>query len=330
MSAVAPTPDDRRTAAVPGKQRKIPDAFRLLQTLRERCGVDRGGRERSGLLRTLAALTVRLHARHADPAQRDLLIDALSLLLHEPRARSRMILRANQAHLLLLEERRERRCRPAASRQLRDQVRWPGREHWVRAIRHDVRSRIMVTYHYGDYLHGLSLLSTTEPPDRARILLRNRETSPGATANLQELYRHSGLSLPRIVVARDADVLALRHRLRGGDCTLTTFCDLPPGHGATQSVPFLGHMAHMCSGPAQLAVSAGVPVVPVILAGEGGQQELRVGPALDPGSWRGLGYAGAVERVMRFLLRPLEEQLGDQPHLWRYLSILPAYFQRCP
>ena len=86
----------------------------------------------------------------------------------------------------------------------------------------------------------------------------------------------------------------------------------------------------MCSGPAQLAVSAGVPVVPVIIASEGGQQELRVGPALDPGNWQGLGYAGAVERVMRFLLHPLEEQLGDQPHLWRYLSILPAYFQRCP
>lgn len=253
-------------------------------------------------------------------------LDTLSVCLHEPRLRCRALLMNHQRHLLLLEKRRDRLQTRAGIGRRQRHIEWPGEEAWRRTIADDPRSRIMAACHVGDYVHCLPRLASAEPSGRDRVLLRQETGSVSAMANMHEAYRQLGLALPDILLAAEADPLLLRRRLREGGCTLTTFCDLSRQFGVPVETTFLGHRAWFCSGPARLAVSAGVPIIPVHVRPDTPGSRIVLAPAIDPSYWRGLDYEGAVRLVTGHLVRHLEQLVREVPGHWRYLTVLPRYF----
>ncbi|MGM0633777.1 MAG: hypothetical protein ACQETO_11485 [Pseudomonadota bacterium] len=291
------------------------------------CRVDAAGRERTGLLCLLVRPAVRLRWLSEPAAHRTDFLDTLSLWIDEPRSRCRSLLFRNHEYFLLLENRRNSRL---GARELDWRLRrmdWPGSAAWRRSIMADRRSRIMAVTHYGDYVLGLTRLACAEPPWRRRILLRLGQGSDNARANLREAYRQLGLVPPEIRSVETVDAVELRQHLRRGHCTLTTFCDLPPRFGVPVRVPFLGATARFCSGPAQLAVSAGVPVIPVSVRPGHESDTMLLGAAIDPARWQGLAYDEAVRAITTELAAHLEHRLREAPQYWRYLGMLPGYFQ---
>lgn len=257
---------------------------------------------------------------------RTAVLDGLSACLHEPESRCQALLMRHHRHLLLLEARRDRlQTRTGIARRQRQLV-WTEEKAWRKLIADDQRSRIMAACHFGDYVHCLPRLASAEPPGRDRILLRHEAGTPGSLANMREVYRQLGLSVPEVLLAAAADPLVLRNRLRRGGCTLTTFCDLSRQFGVPVETMFLGRRAWFCSGPAQLAVSAGVPVIPVHVRPGTLMSRIVLAPAIDPAHWRGMDYQEAVRMVTGRLVGHLELLLREIPQYWRYLSVLPRYF----
>lgn len=260
------------------------------------------------------------------PEVRAALLDNLSACLHEPAARCRVLLLRNQRHLMTLEKHRDRlQSRAVIARRLR-RVAWPEEEAWREAVSGDPRSRIMAASHFGDYVHCLPRVACAEPPGRDRVLLRHEAGPASGLANMREAYRQLGLSCPRILLAAETDALRLRSRLRRGGCTLTTFFDLSRQFGVCVETTFLGRPAWFCSGPAQLAVSAGVPVVPVHVLPDTRGSRIVLASAIEPSHWRGLAYEEAIRLVTGRLAGQLEELLRQAPGYWRYLAVLHRYF----
>ncbi len=291
------------------------------------CRPDAAGHERNGLFHVPVRAVVCLRWQSEPAARRTDFLDSLSVWLGEPRSRCRSLLLQNHEYFLLLENRRNSLLEAREMGWRLRKMDWPGAAAWRRSIMTDRRSRIMAVIHYGDYVHGLPRLACAEPPWRRRILLRLGQGSKNARANLREAYRQLGLVPPEIRSVETVDALELRQLLRRGHCTLTTFCDLPPRFGVPVRVPFLGATARFCSGPAQLAVSAGVPIIPVSVSPGRDCDTIRLGAGMDPAHWQGLAYDEAVEAITAGLARHLERRLREAPQYWRYMGLLPGYFQ---
>lgn len=297
-----------------------------LHRLRRRFWSTADGRERGCLLLLLSWPVPRLAWWRERRNVRAAALDSLSVCLHEPRSRCHSLLMHHHRHLLLLEERRDRMQSPAEIARRQRRLAWPEEEAWREAIAGDQRSRIMAASHVGDYVHCLPRLATAEPAGRDRVLLRHEAATPGSLANMHEAYRQSGLSAPEVLLTAEADPLVLRQRLRRGRCTLTTFCDLSRQFGVPVETRFLGRRAWFCSGPARLAVSAGVAVIPVHVIPGYNLGRIELAPAIDPSHWRGLEYEEAVRLVTGRLVAHLEKLLREAPQHWRYLTVLPRYF----
>ncbi|MEX1199004.1 MAG: hypothetical protein WEB57_14230 [Pseudohongiellaceae bacterium] len=279
------------------------------------------------MLRLLSWPSVRLGWWRERREVRMAVLDALSVCLHEPHSRCFALLMQHHRYLLLLEARRNSLQTRAQVARRQRRLLWPEEATWSESIAGDRRSRIMAACHVGDYVHCLPRLASIEPVTRERILLRHEAGTHAGVANMNEAYRQLGLSVPEILLASVADPLVLRQRLRRGNCTLTTFYDLSRQFGVPVETTFLGRSAWFCSGPAQLAVSAGVPVVPVsVMPGKSGDR-LVLHSAIEPSHWRDLEYRDAVRLVTGQLVAHLEQVLREMPQYWRYLTVLPHYFR---
>lgn len=283
-------------------------------------------RPSGGRLCLLSWLLVRLAWWRQRQEVRAAVLDSLSTCLHEPRFRCHALLMSHQRRLLLLEERRDRRQTRAGIARRQRRIVWPEEEAWRQTVADDPRSRIMAACHAGDYVHCLPRLASAEPSGRDRVLLRQEAGSVNGMANMREAYRQLGLSVPEVLLAAETDPLLLRRRLRRGGCTLTTFFDLSRQFGVAVETTFLGRPAWFCSGPARLAVSAGVPVIPVHVRPDTVKNRIVLAPAIDPSHWRGLDYEESVRLVTGRLVSHLEQLVREAPECWRYLTVLPRYF----
>lgn len=302
----------------------------LLETSRRRLWCDSRGRERHGLLRGLSRISATLRLCSHSVYNRQVLYDGWSVMLHEPRQRCRMLARRHLMHLMLTEERRNRLRGDEEIRDYRRRIVWPQRKAWSRAMANDRRSRIIATYHFGDYVHGLSQLAGAEVQGRVRMLIRQEHGSEASRMNLEADYRQLDRRPPRTLLADEVEPLRLWKRLRAGNCSLITFCDLPAGSGVACRVQFLGQPAWFSSGAAQLAVSAGVPVFPVISWHEADRSQLMTGAPIEPCLWQGKPFETAVQQLMQRLISVLEARLRQHPWQWRYLGGLARYFHPPP
>ncbi|MEX0618216.1 MAG: hypothetical protein WDZ76_13850 [Pseudohongiellaceae bacterium] len=196
---------------------------------------------------------------------------------------------------------------------------WPEKSAYRKLIMRDTRSRVVAGYHFGDYSGGLHCLLNEGENRRQRIVLRDRVPVQTFTSQ-QQTKAVTTLS------GRQFSPLTTAGLLRRGNTTLTIFCDLPRYYGTSVEVEFLGRRARFPRGPAQIAVFAGAPILPVICFRTGEGHQLDLHPLIETGVRRGEAPSDTVKRLTQQLVKILERYLYAWPAQWRFLNHLPFYF----
>jgi hypothetical protein len=189
----------------------------------------------------------------------------------------------------------------------------------------DCRSRIIATFHFGDFVYGLNTLLRHDRSERCSFVQTLETSQPAYFDNMQRLFADQCADASRQLPVSDNRPGALSALLKTSPCNLVMFADLPPGFGAMGRVSFLGRQARFPRGIACLAVRNQVPVLPVICVFSHGRHRIILGKQLEP-EFAGQTRKTAVAEIGQSLLDFFTAFLKRQPEQWRYLTVMPRYF----
>lgn len=232
----------------------------------------------------------------------------ISLLLKEPLARARVLLRR---HGLVQETLRLRQQQALG---VNGSPQWPDREAYRAWLRRNPGSRVLVTLHMGHYREAYHWLAAEAEPGR-RVISLQRE--------LDDTSRHLHQVDPRhhyqVLGQQSATSAAVVAALRAGNTTLAILCDLGPRFGDTEPVSLFGFPAHLVRGPALLAILGKAPLLPFVMVSCNGRDCLTLAPAISPTLQPGETLAQGVRRITTSLAQCLERWVRMAPEQWRFL-----------
>ena len=253
-------------------------------------------------------------------------VAAIATFLREPHGRTRRLLAANDKWLAGLERRRNRPLAQPELRRLVARLRFPQQGQLLELIGDDPRSRLLVSYHFGDYIYGLNLLgSSVSARGRVYYLSQTR----GSAAYFDNIRRAFGRSAPgpgSQLLAAETGIGILAPLLRSPGTQFVTFCDLSEQFGGRAAVNFLHRRAFFPRGPALLSLTNRIPMLPVINWFDGERGQLVLGEQIEPRRLAGESLAEAGSRITAALAGFFEPFFRSNPEQWRYLSALPLYF----
>ncbi len=253
-------------------------------------------------------------------------VAAVAAFLREPQSRARHLLAANKKWLRGLENRRNTRLAGADLRRYTARLRFPQLRNLQQLLRDDPRSRLLVTYHFGDYLYGPNLLAARIGAQTKVCFLAQAAGSDAYFANMKRAFGGRAMGPREQLLARDAQIGKLAPLLRRPGTQLITFCDLNEHFGGRARVEFLFRNAWFSRGPALLSLTNRVPLLPLINWTENGRAQVVLGNQMEPERFGGETLTAAAERITSGLVRFFEPFFRFSPEQWRYLSILPLYF----
>ena len=255
-------------------------------------------------------------------------LDLLSIYLREPLTTTSEILVKNVRFLDEIEHRRNTALTKTELQQWRSSIHIARSQDYREQAAHDEGSRIIASFHFGDFIYGLNALMCLEGPHRRRLVYSQAKGSDAYYHNMRHCFGGRALTHDAQLTAAEADPLRLAQSLRKGNCTLVMFCDLPPSYGETTAVEFLGREAWFPKGPALLALTTKTPLIPVINLKNRRQNHLRIVDAIEPFRRLDESLEAAVQRITQELIGLLEAYLRRQPEQWRYLQVMPIYFAK--
>ena len=270
------------------------------------------------------------HASSASSKDAAVVTAYLSKYLHEPKKVITKILRSNRA--FLNEVNRFRNCQQS-DRNLeahRSSFDFPQQQQFESLSQEHPGSRVLVSYHFGDFIYGCSLLATRENQHRQQYFLTQLQSTAAFTSNMQRSFGRDEVSR-RIQLTTDSiDLIQLASALRRGNTSILTFADLPTGFGERVQVSFLGRDAWFPKGPAMLALAGKAALLPVINLKEKGRNQILLYPQIETALREGESLIEAAHRITQELVTILEAVICQHPWQWRYLAALPTYFNEAP
>ena len=255
-------------------------------------------------------------------------LDLLSIYLREPLTTTSEILVKNVRFLDEIEHRRNTALTKTELQQWRSSIHIARSQDYREQAAHDEGSRIIASFHFGDFIYGLNALMCLEGPHRRRLVYSQAKGSDAYYHNMRHCFGGRALTHDAQLTAAEADPLGLAQSLRKGNCTLVMFCDLPPSYGETTAVEFLGREAWFPKGPALLALTTKTPLIPVINLKNRRQNHLRIVDTIEPFRRLDESLEAAVQRITQELIGLLDAYLRRQPEQWRYLQVMPIYFAK--
>jgi len=250
----------------------------------------------------------------------------LSVFLREPRQH---IDRLQSRHDRLQARLEYNRHHPQTDSHLKRHIlrfHFPQKVDYEKLLAVDSRSRILASFHFGDYVYGMHFLANNiEHPGPLKVLSQQ----PGSSiyrANIHAAFGVDSANEGAELLSDRQDVAALSAFLRQQQSTLILFCDLPSGCGERVCVNFLQRSAWFPRGPATLAVINRVPILPVITVAQGQKHYLILYPQLETAAQPEESLPDCIARITQCLVAILETHFRDSPEAWRYLRLLPAYF----
>ena len=190
----------------------------------------------------------------------------------------------------------------------------------------DPRSRIIATFHFGDFVFGMNYLLRHEPVQRGRIVLTQRVSDRAYFSNMQRAFSDRVTTPEQQWLTDGLSAARLGERLRNESITLVTFCDLPPQFGAGTRVEFLGRRAQFPRGAASLALRYQVPILPAICCYRRGVHHIVLAQQIEPHVRNEENRSACITRLTQQLIRQLESFVRVYPWQWRFLGSLPSYF----
>ncbi len=275
-------------------------------------------------LSILASLMLWFMQRQALPAARLRQQQALlSCLLHEPQSNIRSIW---HEHLVWFHFNYARRLihlenRPQSASYLKAFF-WREKTGYQRAIEKSSASRVLLSIHMGDFFGGFRALAMLSESGRQVISLRRDKAGNhgmqhfNAERIAHQVFYH-GYQRPAAIVGA----------LRRGHHTLATLFDLKEDFGSTVVVNFFGHRARFVKGPAQLAILGRCQIFPFVCFDQQGRHCIEMAPVIDTRLQQDESLHQGTVRITQALVSLAESWIRRWPAQWKYLPVLPAYFE---
>ena len=250
----------------------------------------------------------------------------VSFYLREPIRFTRRILLKSISFHYRLEYRRNRALGELTLKSHVAQFDFEQKQSYLQLISQDKRSRILVSYHFGDFVYGMNYLASFETANRKRLVLSQSGASREYFDNMQRAFGQSAAGRDSQIILSKLDISSLSSQLRKGNCTLVLFCDLPGGYGERVRVKFLNRYAWFPKGPAILSLVNKIPLLPAINYFDGKRYKIVLANQLEPLTLVHESFEQAVGRVTQDLVNFFERFFNRYPEQWRYLQKLPLYF----
>lgn len=236
------------------------------------------------------------------------------------------LLAKNRLHNCRFEQRRNKIERPSLVQRYCEDFKIPQREGYLDLIKKDGRSRIVVSFHCGDFLYGSASLFSLDSNKRRKYVLSLNRSSTACYSNLAAGFDRGAPDPECELLLCETDSSKLSQILRAGNASILLFCDVPPGLNETTEVSFLNRRAWFSIGPAILALVNRVPLLPLINYSTGNSSHLRLGNQIEPVLLPSETLRTGAKRITQSLVSFFESVFLESPEQWRFLSLLPCYF----
>lgn len=238
------------------------------------------------------------------------------------------LLAKNRLHNRRFEQRRNRAERAALVQRYCEGFEIPQRKDFLDLIRKDRRSRIVASFHCGDFLYGSANLFSLDSNNRKKYVLSLNRSSTACYSNLAAGFGHEAPSPECELLLCETGSSKLSQILRADNASILLFCDVPPGLNQTVEVNFLNRRAWFSIGPAILALANRVPLLPLINYSTGNSSYLKLGNQIEPELLPSETLRMGAKRITQSLVSFFESVFLENPEQWRFLSLLPCYFSK--
>lgn len=247
----------------------------------------------------------------------------LSYLLHEPIARIEKLWREHLFWFYFNYARRLLHLQPCPeSNSYLDSFFWPDQGDYYRVTHNNNASRVLLSIHMGDFFGAYRVLSALSTPGRQVISLRRDIIANHGMQNFSaDRINH------RVFFHQHHQATAIVSALRRGGLTLATLFDLRGDFGSTVAVEFFGRPARFVKGPAQLAIMGRSPIFVFVCHEHQGRNCIEMAPQIDTRLMPGESLHQGTVRVTQILVKLAESWIRRCPAQWKYLNVLPAYFE---
>lgn len=252
----------------------------------------------------------------------------IAYALRQPIAVINSLLAKNRRHNCRFEQRRNSAEREGLVQHYCKEFQIPQREDYLHLVRNDERSRIVVSFHCGDFLYGSASLFSLDSNQRRKYVLSLNRNSDACYTNLAAGFNHKAPGPECELLLDETPASKLSQILRAGNASVLLFCDVPPGLNETTEVRFLNRHAWFSIGPAVLALVNRVPLLPLINYSTGDSSSVRLGNQIEPVLLPSETLRAGAKRITQSLVSFFEAVLLEHPEQWRFLALLPLYFVR--
>ena len=246
--------------------------------------------------------------------------------LHLPISEVRKLLRRNKKFLRKVEYFRNKPQSISKLKKHVDCFTVNGKEEIIELLVEDKRSRLLVSFHFGDFVYGNNVLASYESNSRRQFFFTQLEPTAAFTANMEKAFGISRGAGPRQLTLKSSNAFNLVKKLKTENTSLLTFMDLPCGFGERTRVNFLGRDAWFPKGPAMLSLLAGVPILPILNCQDGNRHIVNVFPLIESSVGNKYEIKRITQEITQQLASYLERALILYPSQWRFLSALPSFF----
>ena len=249
----------------------------------------------------------------------------LAYLLRQPIRDVTALLASNRAHNSGLERSRNIIYSQSLVRQYCSKILIPQHEDYLILERDDPRSRIVVSFHFGDFIYGCAKLFTLGSNARRKFVLSLNNSSSACYSNLLAGFGSEAPRPETELPLLQTSTARLSELLRAGNTSILLFCDLPPGLGEGTQVRLLNRVVCFSIGPAILAIANKVPILPLINFSNGEHNYVYLGRQIEPELMGSESLRIGARRITQELASFFEAVFVSYPEQWRFVSLLERY-----
>ncbi len=250
----------------------------------------------------------------------------LGRYLNLPLRELRSLLKRNRNYLASIESLRNQKQPRVVLKNHVQSFRFEHKSQFLHLINADKRSRLLVSYHFGDFVYGNNALAKLEEKTRDQFFLTQLHPTSGFTSNMHTAFAAT-VDRPKQLTTDSCTALSLVRLLKKDNTTLLTFMDLPKGFGERVKVKFFGKEAWFPKGPASIALLAKAPILPILNISGERNNEIKVFPQIEPVELSTRNIEEAVRKTTQQLVSHLEGAISLYPWQWRFLTNLPSFFE---
>lgn len=249
-----------------------------------------------------------------------------SFYLREPIGETLKLLKGNSKILQQVEElRNQRQTKTVLVRHL-DNIQLPQENQFLELNAADTRARIVVSFHFGDFVYGLHKLLSLQEDTSSTAVLSQKKSTEQYLENMAIAFGKQAASSNNQFLLGKTKIRDLLVFLRRPQSRLMMFADLPSEYGETVEVIFLGRKANFSRSIALLALASKAPILPVVCVQTEQGQRVELGRQIEPKILIGETRSDAAIRITQQQITFFEHFFIRQKAQWRYLRDLPNYF----